>query len=506
MTRRYLMDFKVNLQETESYDCIIIGSGIAGLFTALSLPESFRILILTKSDLMDSNSSLAQGGIAAAMSKSDIEPHIADTLRAGSSYNDLSAVEAMIGEAQERIEDLLALGVDFDRNEDGVLLATKEGGHSARRVLHYKDYTGEAVTRGLLQAAELRENIQFAQHTLAVDILEKDNEAVGVITVLGGVLKVFSSRKVVLATGGIGGLYDATTNTAILTGDGLGMALRATVRIKDMEFIQFHPTAFHQENKTFLISEAVRGEGGYLINSMGHRFMDGLHPMKELAPRDVVSKAMYDQMNSGSSIYLDVCHMGAEFLTTRFPTIYENCLQAGFDMAKTPVPVRPVQHYIMGGVETDTQGQTSLKGLYACGEVARTGVHGANRLASNSLLEAIVYARRVASAVEAVQDKRPVHGIIESNHQAFNQFDAQSVKEAVREILSTSAFIIREPDRVKEGLEKIKTLKRDMAFSSIKTSDEIEAANMLIVADEILVAAASREKTLGSHIVYDKGE
>jgi len=506
MARRYLMDFKVNLQETESYDCIIIGSGIAGLFTALSLPENFRILILTKSDLMDSNSRLAQGGIAAAMSRDDIEPHVADTLRAGSSYNDLGAVETMVAEAQKRIEDLLSLGVEFDRNEDGVLLVTKEGGHSARRVLHYKDYTGEAVTRGLLEAAQLRDNIQFAQHTLAVDILEEDNEAVGVITVLGGVLKVFSSRKVVLATGGIGGLYDATTNTAILTGDGLGMALRATVRIKDMEFIQFHPTAFHQDNKTFLISEAVRGEGGHLINSEGQRFMEDIHPMKELAPRDIVSKAMYDQMNKGSSIFLDVRHMGVDFLTKRFPTIYENCLEAGFDMAKVPVPVRPVQHYIMGGVETDTEGRTSLKGLYACGEVARTGVHGANRLASNSLLEAIVYGRRVAQAIAMSKDERPIRGVIESKNQQGKNFKARAVKETVRKTLSSSAFIIREPDKVQEGLGQVEKLIDDINSSCIKTSDEIEAANMVAVAQQILMAAGGRKKSLGSHIVYEKGD
>ncbi len=291
-----------------------------------------------------------------------------------------------------------------------------------------------------------------------------------------------------------------------MTGDGLGMALRATVRIKDMEFIQFHPTAFHQNNKTFLISEAVRGEGGHLINSRGQRFMNGLHPMKELAPRDVVSKAMYDQMNSGASIYLDVRHLGHGFLTRRFPTIYENCLQAGFDMAKTPVPVQPVQHYIMGGVETDTEGRTSLKGLYACGEVARTGVHGANRLASNSLLEAIVYARRVAKTIEMSHDNRPICGCIVSNNKANNKIDSQAIKKAVRNTLSKSAFIIREPKRIYDGLKDIESIKKHVDLSAVTTTDEVEAANMVAVAEQILMAASARKNTLGSHIVYDKGE
>lgn len=504
MVRRYLIDIDVNLKETKSYDCIIVGSGIAGLFTALSLNEALNVLVLTKSELIDSNSSLAQGGIAAAMTEDDVDTHIADTLKAGSAYNDLSAVETMVTDAKERIEDLLSLGVEFDTDQDGVLLMTKEGGHTARRVLHYKDYTGEAITRGLLEAAQKRTNIHFAQHTLAVDILEKDGQAVGVITVHGGVTEVFSSRNIVLATGGIGGLYDATTNTAILTGDGLGMAIRAQIQIKDMEFIQFHPTAFSNSQKTFLISEAVRGEGGHLINSKGERFMTNLHPLMELAPRDVVAKAMFDQMIDGESSYLDVRHLGKDYLEKRFPTIYKNCLEAGYDMALEPVPVRPVQHYIMGGIETDLDGRTNMRGLYACGEVARTGVHGANRLASNSLLEAVVYARRVAFTLEGEMDLRRPEGNVQVQSNGCEAFDALGIKETIRKILSSSAFIIRDSDRLKEGLGQIQDLMEKLKSSRIQSNEDIEAANMVIVAEKILLAAKARPETLGSHIMYRK--
>jgi len=506
MARRYLVNLKTDLEKTKSYDCIIIGSGIAGLFAALSLSKEFNILVLTKSELIDSNSSLAQGGIAAALSSDDINTHISDTLTAGSAYNDVDAVEAMVIDAKERIEDLLSFGVEFDRDSDGVLLTTKEGGHTARRVLHYKDYTGEAITRGLLEAALDRENIHFAQHTLAVDILEQDGQAVGVITTRGGVTEVYSSRNIILATGGIGGLYDATTNTAILTGDGLGMAIRAQILIKDMEFIQFHPTAFSNESQTFLISEAVRGEGGYLINSVGDRFMDGRHILKELAPRDIVAKAMFDQMNAGSTVYLDVRHLGKSYLMRRFPTIYQNCLDAGFDIALTPIPVRPVQHYIMGGIETDLNGVTNMQGLYACGEVARTGVHGANRLASNSLLEAVVYARRVAHTLENNFDTREISGIVSTDCKQNGKIIAEDLKREVREILSSSAFIIREPGRLLDGLERIRTLLTQIDLSQIQTNDEIEAANMVLVADRILKAAQGRPETLGSHIMHRKEE
>ncbi len=505
MIRRYLVDLDTNLTNTKSYDCIIIGSGIAGLFTALSLSESHKVLILTKSELIDSNSSLAQGGIAAAMTSEDVKTHIDDTLNAGSAYNDLSAVEAMVVDAKERIEDLLSLGVEFDRDSDGVLLTTKEGGHTARRVLHYKDFTGEAITKGLLEAAKERKNIEFAQHTLAIDILEQNQEAVGVIVLQKGQTEVYSSRNIVLATGGIGGLYDATTNTAILTGDGLGMAIRAQIQIKDMEFIQFHPTAFSDGKTTFLISEAVRGEGGYLVNEKGQRFMDGLHPFKELAPRDVVAKAMFDQMIEGQSVYLDVRHLGKSYLINRFPTIFKNCLESGYDISDVLVPVRPVQHYIMGGIETDLNGMTRMKGLYACGEVARTGVHGANRLASNSLLEAVVYARRVAVALDENFDDREIIGVL-STSTGLNQkrFVADYVKKQVRNTLSQSAFIIREVSRLTAGRNIMEKLVQTVNESLITDEDEIEAANMVFVANQILKAAQNRPNTLGSHIVHRK--
>ncbi len=501
MKRRYSMNFDIDLSGAKQYDCIIVGSGVAGLFTALSLDQSYRILILSKSNVMDSNSSLAQGGIAAAMHSDDISVHIEDTLRAGSAYNDKEAVRTMIEEAYERIQDMLKLGVELDCDASGNLLSTREGGHTARRVLHYKDFTGEAITSGLLKAAQNRENIEFAQHTTAVDILEQSGQAVGILAVHMGTKKIFTSRNVVLATGGIGGLYTATTNTGILTGDGIGMAIRAHIDLKDMEFIQFHPTAFSNQNRTFLISEAVRGEGGYLINSSGKRFMDGLHPLKELAPRDIVAEAMFEQMRQGETLYLDVRHLDRSYLKSRFPTIYSNCLEEGYDLATSPVPVRPVQHYIMGGILTDINGNTSMKGLYACGEVACTGVHGANRLASNSLLEGLVFGKRVAQNLNESLDRRAVFGRIAFKLDNTQAMDVQVLKDQIKSVLTKSAFIIRKPELIEQGRKALKDVLTELEYVSATCVEEIEVLNMACVAEQIIVAASRRPASLGSHIV-----
>ncbi len=502
MTRRYLMDFEADMGNEKTYDCIVVGSGIAGLYTALSIAEDLRVLVVTKSVLSDSNSNLAQGGIAAAMHAEDVPIHIDDTLKAGSAYNDFQAVSVMIEEAHERIHELLDLGIELDCDEEGNLLSTKEGGHSTRRVLHYKDYTGEAVIKGLIEAALKRKNIDFAQHTTAVDILEQDGQAVGILTVHRGIRKVFASRNVVLATGGVGGLYEATTNTGILTGDGLGMALRAQITLKDMEFIQFHPTAYSDGKTTFLISEAVRGEGGHLINSDGERFMEGKHPLKELAPRDVVSRAMFDQILSGKTLYLDVRHLGKDYLAKRFPTIYEKCLSVGYNMAAVPVPVRPVQHYIMGGIETDMKGNTSMQGLYACGETACTGVHGANRLASNSLLEGLVFGKRIASQINGLRNTAPITGTLNYRSEAEKTFDAEAVKSAVRETLTKSAGIIRKKALLERGQAQMSTLLQELGARTVSSEEDIEAYNMAYVAHQVILAACDRSDSLGSHIVY----
>jgi L-aspartate oxidase len=495
------MNMDIDLSVAKKYDCIIVGSGVAGLFTALSLNQSYRILILSKTDAMDSNSSLAQGGVAAAMHFTDISVHIEDTLRAGSAYNDKEAVYTMIEEACDRVHDMLRLGVELDRDEEGELLSTREGGHTARRVLHYKDYTGEAITSGLLKAAHKRDNIEFAQHTTAVDILERSGQAVGILAVHRGNKIVFTSRNIVLATGGVGGLYTATTNTGILTGDGIGMAIRAHIDLKDMEFIQFHPTAFSNQKRTFLISEAVRGEGGYLINSSGKRFMEGLHPLKELAPRDIVAEAMFEQMRQGETLYLDVRHLEKAYLKERFPTIYSNCMEEGYDLASSPVPVRPVQHYIMGGIRTDLNGNTSMKGVYACGEVACTGVHGANRLASNSLLEGLVFGKRVALNLEDTLDKRAVFGRIQYNMEARKTVDVQVLRNQIKSILTKSAFIIRKPELLEQGRIALKEILNDLEYIPATSAEDVEVQNMACVAEKIIAAASRRPTSLGSHIV-----
>ncbi len=504
MSRTYITDLQVNMSHVPQYDCVIIGSGAAGLMTALTLHEDKRILILTKTQPEDSNSALAQGGIAAALSEEDIDLHIADTMIAGCNFNDEKAVGDMIKRSSEAIDVLLQYGVPFDRDEDNDLLVTREGGHSARRVLHYKDMTGKAITDSLLEALQTKDNITLLSDACVSDIVTDQHKAVGVSYFRGGKQHVVAGNCIVLATGGIGGLFKATTNTTTLTGDGMAMAIRAGASVKDLEFIQFHPTAYSTSGVTFLISEAVRGEGGVLINDQGQRFMKGIHPMAELAPRNIVAKAIFDQMQDGQTVYLDVRHLGPYF-KERFPTIYGNCMAQGVDPLDTPVPIQPVQHYVMGGIQTDPVGRTAVDRLYACGEAAWTGVHGANRLASNSLLEAVVYGKSVAEDIN--QRNLSAHlPIIHSQRNGRELVGSEDVRQAVQAILSQSAFIVRNRDQILKGIEALANIKIELESQTATKAEEVEIFNMVLVADRILQAALVRETSLGSHIRTDEGE
>jgi L-aspartate oxidase len=399
---------------TTSADVVVVGSGIAGLTTALRLRQRVgRVILVTKTVLDEGSTRWAQGGIAAALDPADSPAeHLRDTLVAGAGVCDEAAVTALVTEGPARVRELVALGAEFDRTPDGEIALTREGGHHRDRIAHAGgDATGKEISRALiaaLAAVQHDPGIEVIEHALVVDLLQDKADRVCGVTlhVLGegqrdGVGAV-RSRAVVLATGGIGQVYAATTNPSVATGDGVAAALRAGAVVRDLEFVQFHPTVLWlgagSRGQQPLISEAVRGEGAFLVDTAGVRFMAAVHELADLAPRDVVARAIVERtrLTGTDHVLLDARHLGREFLERRFPSIVERCRSLGFDPVTQPLPVSPAQHYASGGVATDLRGRSSLPGLYACGEVACSGVHGANRLASNSLLEGLVFANRIA--------------------------------------------------------------------------------------------------------------
>src|ERR1700733_1515604 len=401
----------------QRYDYVVLGSGIAGLTFALNVAEKGSVAIITKKNRAESNTNYAQGGIAAVTSSEDtFDLHVRDTLEAGAGLCREDVVRGIVEEGPARIQSLIQLGMSFSERENGghkhELDLGKEGGHSKRRILHAKDVTGREIETALLTALALHPNVEMFENHAAIDLITRrklgfstENRCVGVYVLdnESGKVETVASDHVLLATGGCGKVYLYTTNPDIATGDGVAMAYRAGVPVANMEFVQFHPTClFHPKAKSFLISEAVRGEGGILRNAAGTAFMKGVHPLESLAPRDIVARAIDAEIKrtGAECVYLDITHQSREFLQDRFPAIYAKCLECGIDMAIQPIPVVPAAHYQCGGVMTTPDGQTELPGLWAMGEVGCTGLHGANRLASNSLLEALVVAHRAAETVK----------------------------------------------------------------------------------------------------------
>lgn len=393
------------------YDVIIVGTGVSGLFCALHLPEALNILMITKAKLEESNSFLAQGGICVLKNQEDFNSYVEDTLKAGHYENDLRAVETMIYSSQEAINELTALGVDFDKKE-GRLLYTKEAAHSTNRILHHKDITGKEITSKVLEAVQERKNIEMLEDCMMLDLIKDHKRVYGIIVNYEDAQRTIYADEVVLATGGIGGVFEHSTNYRHITGDGVAIALKNNIEVKDIHYIQIHPTTLYtqKEGKSFLISEAVRGEGAWLLDDKRQRFVD------ELLPRDVVTKVISDKMLNAQidHVYLSLKHLDGEYMKERFPNIYEACKEEGYDFTKDLIPVTPAQHYFMGGIQVDLNSRTSLNHLFAVGETSATGVHGANRLASNSLLEALVFAKRAAieitreRALTYLEDKKEV--------------------------------------------------------------------------------------------------
>jgi L-aspartate oxidase len=496
--------------DPRSFDFIIVGSGIAGLYIALLARAFGRVLIVTKGTMEETNTRYAQGGIAAAVAADDsAEAHFEDTIAAGAGLNDPEAARILAEEAPDRINDLVNFGVIFDTVNGEITLA-REAAHRVARVLHAGgDATGYYIERTLSDQVR-RSNIRVLEHSLATDVLLEHDAVAGlaVIDARTHTRQEFRSPVLILATGGAGQVYRFSTNSIVATGDGVALAYRAGAEIMDMEFFQFHPTAFRLPGvQPFLITEAVRGEGGLLRNIHGERFMASYAEQAELAPRDVVARSIVSEMTKTDAdhVLLDCSHLPAAQLRTRFPQVCRYCIGNGIDMTTTPIPVAPAAHYMMGGVRTNTWGETNLRGLYACGETACTGVHGANRLASNSLLETLIFGKRI---VQRLQD-----GISQASNRRHNDLAARLPEARLQEapvppsvgglqrLMWDCAGIVR----TQEGLEYARRVLSAWEGSATPPQDRVgqELRNLISVSRLISEAAYLREESRGAHYRTD---
>lgn len=510
-----------------NYSAVIIGGGIAGLYAALKISEQSKLsdglLVITKSKLGESNSRYAQGGIVAVLEENEKDStslHIKDTLRAGAGLSDFNVVKFVSENSDSVIKDLLNYGVEFDKQENEDFLLTLEAAHSVKRILHSGgDATGKIIEKALVKKVLENKDIEIYEQTFAVELLiNSDSECKGLIVFNDTTqeYEVIYSSAIIIASGGLGQLYKYTTNPSVATGDGIALAYRAGAIVQDMEFIQFHPTALaidNEENR-FLISEAVRGEGAKLTDLNGAEFMHKYHDKRELAPRDVVTRAIFNEMkkNNLSSMYLNSTHIEKPLLQKRFPNITRICEENGIDVSKDFIPVSPAAHYSMGGIKTTVDGKTSIRGLYAIGEVASTGLHGANRLASNSLLECVVCAYELANYLTFANLTPPkqidemVKCIIDKYSQDidFEEYDVNSLKSELQEIMWDYVGILRDENSLNTANSKLQELKNKFSFGEkCLNKDEYEFKNMLTVAQLIVDFALKRKESRGSHYRTD---
>ena len=515
-----------------NFDLLVIGSGIAGLsFAIKTAAKGLRVAIVTKKASAESNTNHAQGGIACVFDRTDdFENHVRDTLVAGDGLCDEAVTRAIVEAAPERIRELIAIGVDFSKGEDGGYDLTREGGHSHRRILHAHDLTGKAIEDALLAVAAKNPNISFFEYHMAIDLITTarlkgsnisaaapENRVLGayVLDVASGKVLTFRAGAVVLASGGIGQVYQYTTNPDIATGDGIAMAYRAGAFVRNMEFVQFHPTAMYApDGSRELISESVRGEGAILRDIKGRAFMKDYDARGDLAPRDVVARAIDAEMKKSGAphVWLDITHKPADYLRERFPHIYNTCLAHGIDMAKEKIPVVPAAHYLCGGVKTDMNAATSVRGLYACGETACTGLHGANRLASNSLLEAVVLAHNGAAAVVDFLAKNPVPA---ADVPAWKDGDVQDSDERVvlahnwdelRRAMWDYVGIVRTTKRLHRALTRVRMLKSEINeyYWNFKVEAKLlELRNLVQIGEIVILCAMQRHESRGLHCTLD---
>lgn len=509
-------------------DFLVIGSGIAGLSFSLKMAEKGKVLIITKSDKDESNTKYAQGGIAAVWYEGDsYEKHIKDTIVAGAGINDPEVVELVVRKSTKRIKELIEWGARFDKADSGEYDLVKEGGHSESRILHHKDVTGFEIERALIEEATKHPNIEISDHHFALDLITQHHLGQQVKRSEGGIecygayvlnnateeIETILAKATILAAGGAGQVYSTTTNPGIATGDGIAMAYRAKAEVADMEFIQFHPTSLYQaDNKhpSFLISEAVRGHGAILRNHEGEQFMPKYDERGSLAPRDIVAQSIDKEMKKSGHdyMYLDCTHLEIKDFIDHFPNIYETCLKNGIDVCKDWIPVVPAAHYICGGVKVDMKGRTSIKNLMAFGECSCTGLHGANRLASNSLLEAVVYsneASKYLSQIDFPEWKEEVPSWDDDGTEAPEEMIliTQSLKE-VRALMSNYVGIVRSEIRLKRALDRLEIMYRETEELYNKATISVklcELRNMINVAYLIIKFASERKESVGLHYV-----
>ena len=498
-------------------DVLIIGSGIAGLSLALKIADFAQVVIITKKEKAESNTNYAQSGIAAVLSSSDsFEKHVEDTLNCGDGLSKKAVAEKIVQEAPTRIKELTELGVRFSQTPTGDFDLGMEGGHSKRRVAHVKDLTGKEIEYVLLNAVAKTPSIKLYENHIAINLVVKDNRCLGcyALNTVNSEVRNFNSKLTVLATGGIGRIYLHTTNPEIATGDGIAMAYRGGATIMNMEFTQFHPTyLFHPKEESFLISEALRGEGAVLQDNNGRHFMLDYHPMKELAPRDVVARAIDQELKKSGEdhVFLDISFKDSGFVRSRFPGIHEKCLSFGIDITKSPIPVVPAAHYCCGGVRTNIAGETDVESLFAIGETACTGFHGANRLASNSLLEAVVCSHYAAKRCSEILSEESTlqHFVPWESGNAVNVDEAVVItqnRDEIRRLMWTYVGIVRSNKRLTRAKKRITLLREEINqyyWDFIITADLIELRNMALVAELIIDSAISRKESRGIHYSLD---
>jgi L-aspartate oxidase len=501
----------------DSFDFIIVGGGIAGLRAAIELAPAGRVLILTKADATESNTGYAQGGIAAAVGPDDsIDRHAADTIQAGDGLCDEAAVRVLVQEGPAGVRDLISWGARFDRDPQGNLTLGLEAAHSVRRILHAGDATGREIGRALWQQVITRPSVSIIDHALVTDLaVEADRVSAVRFFDQSGARRAVYAPAILLATGGAGQVFSQTTNPAVATGDGIALGWHAGARLADLEFVQFHPTALKLPGAPrFLISEALRGEGAYLVNNRGERFMPRYHPDGDLAPRDVVARGIVLESDAtGGDVFLTLSHLDAEHIRRRFPTIAAMCRQVNIDIARDLIPVGPAAHYLMGGVDTDEWGRTSLAGLFAAGETACTGVHGANRLASNSLLEGLVFGARAAVAMQ----RPPAAAVLKADrvsrpnpaplsHATVSEDAALLDLDGIRNLMWRAVGLFRTRDRLEYAAMRLDAAYRAASEDVQARASDILAwrrLNLLTVARLMVRAALRREESRGGHFRQD---